>query len=571
MKRHSHFATICTVVGLVLTAIHITQAGSATWNLNPSSGDWNTAGNWTPATVPNATTDIATFSISNVLGISVSAPVEVDSVNFSSGGSGFTITAQPNETLTLSGAGITNDSGIIQTFVAADDGASAFGTFAFANNATAGSSVQFTSAPSGSTWGGRINFLDTANAGSGTFISNGGETTFYGRSSASEATFINNGNGMAGGFGGFVAFRESSNADHATLTNNATLFHSGTVIFYDFASAGHATITNQGALVGNFPGDTTFYENSTAAQSTIIGEGSSVSGAKGAYITFAQTSSAGKATVIANGGTNGGLGAVVLLEDESNCSNARFILSGNASILNYNGDRSIGSLEGEGDVSLFGRNLSIGANGQNTSFAGVIEDGFASGASLTKVGLGTLTLSGASTYTGGTTVAEGTLVVNNTTGSATGTGAIAVAGGTLGGSGIIPGVVTIGTGTGTAATLAPGAGARFPLLFNIQNSLTFKADGTYAPKVYPAKSKADQVIARAVTIESGATFSLRGQGAGIIPPGTVFLLIKNFGFGPLRGNFSNLPDGGTIAVGSNTFQANYEGGDGNDLTLTVVP
>ncbi len=33
----------------------------------------------------------------------------------------------------------------------------------------------------------------------------------------------------------------------------------------------------------------------------------------------------------------------------------------------------------------------------------------------------------------------------------------------------------------------------------------------------------------------------------------------------------NLPDGGSITVGNNTFQASYEGGDGNDLTLTVVP
>jgi len=26
-----------------------------------------------------------------------------------------------------------------------------------------------------------------------------------------------------------------------------------------------------------------------------------------------------------------------------------------------------------------------------------------------------------------------------------------------------------------------------------------------------------------------------------------------------------------MGIGSNTFQANYEGGDGNDLTLTVIP
>jgi len=32
-----------------------------------------------------------------------------------------------------------------------------------------------------------------------------------------------------------------------------------------------------------------------------------------------------------------------------------------------------------------------------------------------------------------------------------------------------------------------------------------------------------------------------------------------------------LADGSTITVGNNTFAADYQGGDGNDLTLTVVP
>jgi hypothetical protein len=36
-------------------------AGSAMWNLNPDTGDWNTANNWTPATVPNGPIDIAAF------------------------------------------------------------------------------------------------------------------------------------------------------------------------------------------------------------------------------------------------------------------------------------------------------------------------------------------------------------------------------------------------------------------------------------------------------------------------------------------------------------------------------
>lgn len=39
---------------------------------------------------------------------------------------------------------------------------------------------------------------------------------------------------------------------------------------------------------------------------------------------------------------------------------------------------------------------------------------------------------------------------------------------------------------------------------------------------------------------------------------------------PISGVFANLADGSTITAGSNTLQVSYEGGDGNDLTLTVV-
>jgi len=42
---------LCFVAAIgVSNSVH---AGSSTWGLNPASGDWNTATNWTPATVPN--------------------------------------------------------------------------------------------------------------------------------------------------------------------------------------------------------------------------------------------------------------------------------------------------------------------------------------------------------------------------------------------------------------------------------------------------------------------------------------------------------------------------------------
>jgi len=36
------------------------------------------------------------------------------------------------------------------------------------------------------------------------------------------------------------------------------------------------------------------------------------------------------------------------------------------------------------------------------------------------------------------------------------------------------------------------------------------------------------------------------------------------------GTFANLADGSTVTVGVNKLQVSYSGGDGNDLTLTVV-
>ena len=73
------------------------------------------------------------------------------------------------------------------------------------------------------------------------------------------------------------------------------------------------------------------------------------------------------------------------------------------------------------------------------------------GATLSKTGAGNLILSGANTYTGGTTVSVGTLLVNNTTNSGTGTGAVAVSSGAiLGGSGTISGATTI------SGSLRPG-------------------------------------------------------------------------------------------------------------------
>ena len=99
--------------GLLLLIPNVpARAGSATWNLNPTNGDWNTAANWTPPTVPNGPGDIATFATSNQAAISLSADTEVNEIVFAPGAAAFTITASALADLTFSGAGVTNNSGI---------------------------------------------------------------------------------------------------------------------------------------------------------------------------------------------------------------------------------------------------------------------------------------------------------------------------------------------------------------------------------------------------------------------------------------------------------------------------
>src|SRR5207249_3400205 len=168
------------------------------------------------------------------------------------------------------------------------------------------------------------------------------------------------------------------------------------------------------------------------------------------------------------------------------------------------------------------------------------------GGSLTKVGTGKLVLRLRNTYTGGTIIKRGILMVNNLGGgSGTGSGPVEVNGGRLGGKGIIAGAVTVGTGSGQGATLSPGYvhGVGSPGALTIQSALTFSVDATYTVDVNSSNATADEVVANGVTINSGAQFSFADLGSGTLTPGTVFTVINNTAATPIAGTFINLPDG----------------------------
>ncbi len=88
--------------------------------------------------------------------------------------------------------------------------------------------------------------------------------------------------------------------------------------------------------------------------------------------------------------------------------------------------------------------------------------------SLTKSGVGILTLSAPNAYTGGTIVSSGTMRLTNTSGSATGPNSVTINGGELSGNGSIAGPTTVNAG----ASLAPSFVSGVASALTINNSLT---------------------------------------------------------------------------------------------------
>lgn len=219
-----------------------------------------------------------------------------------------------------------------------------------------------------------------------------------------------------------------------------------------------------------------------------------------------------------------------------------------AMTLNANRGMTITAANGTVDV----------ATGGNLHYAGVI----AGSGNLTKVGAGTLKLSGNNTFTGGTAVFAGVLV---NTGSLVG-GVTVFSGARLSGGGSISGPVTIDSG----GALRPSE-AGVPTTMNL-GSVTLNSGAFFKLTLNSNTPLADQLLVSSGTDLGLGVAQLNVQDSGATPlaPGTAFTIIDNSG--PMNGFFSGLPDGASFVAGANTFEIDYNAGAGlNDVQITVVP
>ena len=261
----------------------------------------------------------------------------------------------------------------------------------------------------------------------------------------------------------------------------------------------------------------------------------------GPTVVNAGTLQAGIASVAGTSGAFGNNSAVTL----ANTAGATLDLNG------FN--TQIGSLTGGGttggNVTLGSATLSVGAdNTTPAAYAGVISGT----GSLTKLGTGTLTLTGANTYTGPTNVNAGTLLVN---GKSTGTGLVTVqnSGSVLGGKGTISAPVTVTAGG--ALNPGPNAGANgtsanVGLLTT--GPLTLTSTATSSFDVVNATTY-DKLVANG-TSTLGGTLTLNiNAGATFALGSTLDLIHVNGGF--LDGEYGNAGPGTLLTFGGQMFEA----------------
>ncbi|MBB2974381.1 autotransporter-associated beta strand repeat-containing protein, partial [Mesorhizobium sp. RMAD-H1] len=363
--------------------------------------------------------------------------------------------------------------------------------------------------------------LTIGNAGTGKLsIENGGIATAKGGvnlsvSGAASGTLTVNGGASGAGVLETVSLTKGAGTGTTKVTFDGGVLRAlaSSTNFISGFTGSQFEIASGGMVV-----DTAGFDVATAAGNVVSGAGTLTKVGAGTLTLSGANTFSGGLTV--NGGTAaaGAAGAfssgLLTVADGATADLAGF-------------DQTVSGLASPGTAGTASIRLGAGrltvdqATGTSSSFAGVISGT----GGLTKANAGTLTLSGANSYTGTTTVSGGTLVVNGDQSAATGATSVA-SGATLTGAGTLGGAVSVASGgrllSQNDATLGPSA-------LDIKGNLTLASGANldYAFGTTPNTDPDGLLIDVTGDVDlGGATLNVSGSG---FDPGGVYGLIEYTG------------------------------------------
>ncbi|MBX9945607.1 MAG: autotransporter domain-containing protein [Reyranella sp.] len=262
----------------------------------------------------------------------------------------------------------------------------------------------------------------------------------------------------------------------------------------------------------------------------------------GATLQYATTSTAGSSTIRVSptgevsfvGSASGGQARIIVEPSGTFAMNA----------LTSSG-LSVGSIEGGGTFFLGTRQLTVGGNNLSMVVSGAITGT----GSLVKTGGGTLLLSGTNSYTGGTTLNAGGLIVNGILQSA-----VTVNGGTLAGSGTIAGGATLAGGM-----LSPGNSIG---TLTLNGNFVQRAGTTYRVEVNPA-GQSDR-------LQVNGTATLNGGTVQVVPLSGSYGRSTTYTILNATGGVTGTYSGVGLASGSFAFLTPSLSYNANNVFLTLA-
>ena len=410
--------------------------------------------------------------------------------------------------------------------------------------------------------------------------SSGGTLILTGTNTYSGATVISAGTLQIGNGG-----TTGSIASTSGVTNNGTLaYNRSDNLSAAYAISGGGNVTKSGAGTLTLSGANSYTGGTLVSTGTLQGDSTSLQGAitNNAAVIFANATNGTYAGAMSGTGAVAKTGAgTLILSGNSSYSGATTISNGTLQIGNGGTTGSIASTSGVNNGGTLAYNRS-----DNLSAAYAISGG----GNVTKSGAGTLTLSGANSYSGGTLVSTGTLQGDSTSlqGAITNNAAVIFTqtlsgtyAGALSGSGYL---TKSGSGTLTiSASNSYSGGTRLDGGKLVAGNASAFGTGGIAVGTGTALDLSGYTVLNSIT-NNGGTVSSSGTLSDVTASnGTTSLAGNNSTVSSISGSATvnvtgsgtsvGAMSGGVLNVnGSGTVLTNYNGGDigiSNSRTLTI--